>query len=129
MVIIIIEKKIVSFVCYWFILVGYRKCWLLYLFYLIWNTQKITWTITKARCFLILKMFGVLMHWLIAFYWPITWEMYQNKIGIKLIPKFWSNGVTPCQSFFILVSFFMPHVGPKWNIYLSLCLAKLENKI
>ena len=57
------------------------------LFKLVWNTQKITWTSTKARCFLILKMFWCLnalpycffLHIFEVkvsnFYWPITWEM------------------------------------------------------
>ena len=76
----------------------------------------------QGKCFLILKMFWGLnalpycffLHIFEVkvsnFYWSITWEM---KIGIKLISKFWSNGVTPCKSFSILPSFFMPHVGPK----------------
>ena len=78
---------IVSIVYFWFILIVYRKCWLLYSFKLVWNTQKITWTSTKAWCFLILKMFWCLnalpycffLHIfevkLSNFYWPITWEM------------------------------------------------------
>ena len=33
------------------------------------------------------------------FYWPITWEIKQNKIGIKFISKFQSNGITPSKSF------------------------------
>ena len=56
------------------------------IFLLVWNTQKITWTSTKARSFVILKMslclnaspycfflhiFKVKMS---NFYWPIIWE-------------------------------------------------------
>ena len=80
-------KTIVSFVYFWFILIVHRRCWVLYLFKLVWNTQKITWTSTKARCFLILKMFLCLnappycffLHIfevkMSNFYWPITWEI------------------------------------------------------
>ena len=48
--------------------------------------------------------------------------MEQNKIGIKFISKFWSNGVTPCKSFSIPASFFMPHVGYLCVEYLSVFL-------
>ena len=77
----------ISFVYFWFILILYRKCWLLYLFKLVWNTQKITWTSTKVRYFLMLKIFWCLNALLYCFflhifevkvsnfYWPITWEM------------------------------------------------------
>ena len=34
-----------------------------------------------------------------------------------------------CKVFSILASFFMPLVGTKWNIYLSLCLDNFENKM
>ena len=60
------------------------------------------------------------------FYWSMTWEISQNKIGIKSISKFYSNGITPDKFFSILSSFFMPHVGPKWNNYLLLCWLTLK---
>ena len=84
---IFIILKRLWFVYFWFILTVYRKCWLLYLFKLVWNTQKITWTSIKARCFLILKMFWCLnappycffLHIfevkMSNFYWRITWEI------------------------------------------------------
>ena len=106
------------------------------LFKLFWNTQKITWTIFfkyQGKMFLNIKMFwylNALPHCFFLhvfevkvsnFHWPITWEIKQNRIGIKFITKSYSNGITTCKSFSILGSFFMPHVGRKWNMYLSLC--------
>ena len=133
-------KTIVSFVYFWFILIVHRRCWVLYLFKLVWNTQKITWESTKARCFLILKMFLFLnappyyffLHIfelkISNFYWPITSETLQSKIDIKFISKFWSNGVTPCKSFSSLLHSLCPMwVQSGTTIYLY--LANFENKI
>ena len=98
----------------------YRRCRVLYLFRLVWNTQKITWESIKARCFLILKMFLCLnappyyffLHIfevkISNFYWPITSETLQSKIDIKFISKFWSNVVTPCKSFSSLLHSLCP---------------------
>ena len=129
-----------SFVYFWFILIVYRKCWMLYLFKLAWNTQKITRTSTKARCFLILEMFLCLNAPPYCFFLYIFevrmsnfyWANLRNiakQNWHKFISKLWGSGVTPCKSFSILASFFMPRVGPKWNKYLYLCLANFENQI
>ena len=78
-------------------------------FKLVWNTQESTRTIfwsNKTRCFVILKSFwwrkvrrnlNALSYCFffpyfwgkgVKFYWLITWETQQNKIGIKFISKF-----------------------------------------
>ena len=97
-----------------------------YLFKLVWNTQKMTRTSTKARCFLTLKKFWCLNALPYCFFLHIFLLTYNlrnviKQIGIKFISKWW-NGATPFKSVSIFTSFFMSHVGSKWNIYLSLWL-------
>ena len=105
----VLRKSKVSFITFWFFSLLSYPCMILIpshciiciilihsdsvqkmltaLFKLVWNTGKTTWTGTKARCFLILKMFSCLnalpycffLHIfeikVSHFYWLVTWEI------------------------------------------------------
>ena len=66
---------------------------------LVWNTQRITWTSTKARCFLILKMFWCLnaphcffLHIfevkMSNFYWPLLEKYNKTKLALNSSQNF-----------------------------------------
>ena len=100
-----------------------------------YNFFKYQGKIFGPSCFLKLKIFLCLNALPYCFFFTFLKQILTYNLRNKtkrnwyqIYLKILKQSYNTLKKFSILSSFFMSHVDPKWNIYLSLCLANFENR-